>query len=144
MTDMRTEITHSPLWDFTPNLHHMRHRLSVARHQELADENDNKSRACDIILHGVNESESTGKDAMKKFNEDYAALELGPIYRLGKPDPNKKRPIKLAMNNVEDKQQVMGSLKNLKNKEDFRGLSVTDDYKMTERQIIKIRWKILK
>ena len=31
----------------------------------------------------------------------------------------------------------MGSLKNLKNKEGFRGLSVTDDYTMTERQIIK-------
>ena len=120
--------------------------MNEARNRDLAEENDKRSRSCNVILHGVNESVSTDKDAMKKFDEDYAieffrVLELETtyksIYRLGKPDPNRKRPIKIVMNNEEKKQQIIESLKNLKNKEGFRGLSVTDDYTMTERQMIK-------
>ena len=41
------------------------------------------------------------------------------------------------MNNEAEKQQIMECLKNLKGKEEFRGLSVTDDYTVTERQMIK-------
>ena len=53
-------------------------------------------------------------------------------------DPNKKRPIKLIMNNEEEKDNIMSKLTNLKNAEDkFRRLSITDDYTQDERQSIK-------
>ena len=55
-------------------------------------------------------------------------------------DPNKKRPIKLIMNNEEEKDNIMSKLTNLKNAEDkFRRLSITDNYTQDERQEIKER-----
>ena len=39
-------------------------RGTEERNQELAEENDKKSQACNVILHCVNESESTGAENM--------------------------------------------------------------------------------
>ena len=101
-------------------------RSTEATNQEFDGENDKLSRACNVLLNGVNGS---GKDAMKMFDEDYVAevfrvLESGmPIHRLSKPDQNYKRPIKFVMNKVEENQQVMESLKKLKTRK-VSGLSM--------------------
>ena len=59
------------------------------------------------------------------------------MVRLRKRDPGKKRPIKLVMNSEEEKNEIMINLRKLKDVDSFRGLSVTHDYTLAERQQIK-------
>ena len=59
------------------------------------------------------------------------------IVRIGKADHTKRRPIKLVMNSEEDKNKIMENLKNLKDNNTFHGLTITDDYTIAERQLIK-------
>ena len=42
------------------------------------------------------------------------------------------------MENTEDKDKIMTNLRNLKDQNEFKGISITDDYTLTERQIIKV------
>ena len=120
--------------------------MNEAKNQELNEENDKKARASNIIIHGLPESVSADKDDVKKLNEEYVGellrtlnltMSHKSVYRLGKPDTSKKRPIKLVMNNEVDKQNVMNNLKNLKDVELFRGVSVTEDYTASERNMIR-------
>ena len=117
-----------------------------AKNQELNEENDKKACTSNIIIHGLPESVSADKDDVKKLNEEYVGellrtlnltMSHKSVYRLGKPDTSKKRPIKLVMNNEVDKQNVMNNLKNLKDVELFRGVSVTEDYTASERNKAK-------
>ena len=60
------------------------------------------------------------------------------FYRLGKPDPNKIRPLKLEMVNNTDRDAVMKILKLLKGTDEELGkLSVREDYTKNEREQIK-------
>ena len=61
------------------------------------------------------------------------------LHRLGTRNENaahKKRPIKVVMNREEDKDLVMASLKKLKDKEIYRGISITYDHTRKERETI--------
>ena len=71
---------------------------------------------------------------------DTIGLTLKPkqIIRLGKPNEDKKRLIKLVMSNAAEKDNIMVRLVNLKYAEDiYRKLSVRDDYTIEERNQIK-------
>ena len=95
----------------------------------------------------MDEPSSTEKNEANKEDEEFIRYFFGAILlrvttfksvsRIGKTDSTKKRPIKVIMNNEEDKHMVMANLRNLKDKDSFRGISVTDDYTVAERQIIK-------
>ena len=119
--------------------------MKEARDEELAEEGEQKRRVCNIILHGVKEPDSSDKGEAKKMDETFVAsfiesLKISTtcksIVRIG-TDPTKKRPIKLVMKCEEDKNKIMSSLGNLKDQENFRGLSVTDDYTQKQRETIK-------
>ena len=86
--------------------------MMEARNDELADESDKKLRSSNIILHGVLEATNNGKDEIKKMDEAYVtqfidALEnkapFKSVFRIGKADSAKKRPIKVIINSEEDK-----------------------------------------
>ena len=53
------------------------------------------------------------------------------------PDLSKKRPIKIVFNNEEDKEKVMANLRNLKDNQMYKGISITADYTFNERILIK-------
>ena len=60
--------------------------------------------------------------------------------RLGKIDATKEqsaRPIKVVMHSDEDKDLVMANLKELKGKEQYKGVSISDDYTIKERNTLK-------
>ena len=59
------------------------------------------------------------------------------VVRIGRADPTKKRPIKVAMENEEDKNKIISSLRNLKGQAAYQKISVSDDYTIAERQSIK-------
>ena len=71
---------------------------------------------------------------------DTIGLMLKPkqIISLGKPNEDKKRPIKLAMSNLAEIDSIMARLGTLKNAEDmYHQLSVISDYTIGERNQIK-------
>ena len=57
------------------------------------------------------------------------------IKRIGKVD-NKKKPIMLTFHTEQEKEKIMMNLRNLKGNDYFKGISVTDDYTVYERQIM--------
>ena len=61
------------------------------------------------------------------------------IFRIGKQEPNKRRPIKVIMNNEGDKNKVLMNLTNLKGLSTYVGISVTEDYTINERNKIKMK-----
>ena len=61
------------------------------------------------------------------------------IIRLGKPEANRTRPLKVVMNSLSEKENIMANLKRLKNAEQiYKNVSITDDYTQTERHEIKL------
>ena len=57
---------------------------------------------------------------------------------LGKPDPNKSRPIKLKMKDESENNNFMAKLHNLKNAEDrFSKITITEEYTPEERDAIR-------
>ena len=59
------------------------------------------------------------------------------IKRIGSHNTTKTRPLKITFINKENKEQIMKSLWKLKGKKMFKGITVTNDYKLTERAMIK-------
>ena len=60
------------------------------------------------------------------------------IVRIGRNNDGKKRPIKIRMSNLNDKELVMSNLSKLKTApEIFKKISITDDYTAEEREAIK-------
>ena len=59
------------------------------------------------------------------------------ITRLGKPNENNKRTMKIVMASSDDKDFIMGNLKHLKGSEYFGKTRVTDDYTNGERDVIR-------
>ena len=59
------------------------------------------------------------------------------MIRLGNPESNKKRPIKVTFHNEGDKEKLMNNLQKLKGKNIYKVISVTDDYTISERDMIK-------
>ena len=79
--------------------------LVEARNNQLLEEKEREKRRVNLIIHGLEEK---GSDANEINNTDEAMVDLffekiivvarpTKFYRLGKPDPNKIRPLKLEM-----------------------------------------------
>ena len=121
--------------------------MRETRNAELADECEKKHRICNFIIHGADESSSNEISEAKKEDEAPAAsfiealkvtpMKLKHVSRIGKVDQGKRRPIKVVMETEEDKNKIMANLRNLKDQDDFQGFGVTDDYTLSERQLIK-------
>ena len=59
------------------------------------------------------------------------------ITRLGNPNENNKRTMKIVMASSNEKDFIMGNLKHLKGSEDFGKIRVTDDYINGGRDLIR-------
>ena len=120
--------------------------MNENRNEQLVQERERKIRSTNIILHGV--SEDVDKNEGNPDEEFVTAFletigisnKPDSIIRLGKPDLQKNRPIKIRMKNESEKENVMSRLPNLKNAEErFKRISVTEDYTMEERNEIR-KW----
>ena len=110
------------------------------RNEELAEEREKKARSCNIIIHG--KCESNEDDDKAFIDELFKKLNLGTlkyksIMRLGGLQKEKNRPIKLTMQNEQDKTLVLSKLRNLKNDERFHRIGITEDFTVSERLLIK-------
>ena len=123
--------------------------IKEAENDKLIEENEKKNRACNIIIHGVPESAISDQTRGKQHDDEYVTnfisslalnIKYKTMYRLGKraeTNEASKRPIKIIMNNDADKDRIMENLKHLKGKEEYKGISVKDDYTIEERNLIK-------
>ena len=109
----------------------------MQKNAELAEKSNKKLGTCNIIHHGV--VESNNKDNVTRLEVIKPSTACKSIFRIGKEVPNKRRPIKLVMKSEEDENKIMDNLKCLKDQETFKGLSVTDDYTIIERELIR-KW----
>ena len=127
----------------------LRDIMKEAENEKLLEENEKKTRACNIILHGVSETADTDQILGKQRDEEYVStfnsalgleMDYKAMYRLGKRNAtgeDSKRPMKLILRNDADKNRIMASLKNLKGREEYKGISVKDDYTIQDRNLIK-------
>ena len=116
---------------------------------QLAAETDIKLRSCNILMHRIAESTIGDNHQAKQRDGKYVSnflqtlvvnKEYKAAYRLGKIDATKEqsaRPIKVVMHSDEDKDLVMGNLKELKGKEQYKGVSISNDYTIKERNTLK-------
>ena len=120
--------------------------IKTAKNDDLIQERERERRSANLIIYGINEENEDGpnlnesdKQFVSSFLETIGITERPKmIVRLGRPNDNKKRPVKLVMNSSEEKVKIMLRLPNLKIAQDiYRKLSVRDDYTIEERELIK-------
>ena len=93
-----------------------------------------------MIIHGFGESTSVNTSLRKLHDSDLVTnltetirVTVAPksISRIGRSDPEKtnpKRPMKVVCISEEDKEKIMSNLRILKDQDEFKGISITDDY----------------
>ena len=120
--------------------------MQETKNEELIQGRQREAHSKNIIIHsfpeapgGMNESLDSDITTIKEL---LAALELDvtpeSTARLGNRNDGKKRPIRIKMKSLNEKEMVMGSLGKLKTApENLRRINVTDYYTIDERQLIK-------
>ena len=116
--------------------------VAAAKNEELAEEREKNLRLNNIIIHGFEETkedQSTNDEVL--INKLITDLSIGSIQakniiRLGQQSEEKSRPIKVSLNNLNEKDKIMNNLPNLKDK-GYKGISITHDYTLTERKMVK-------
>ena len=118
--------------------------------EQLAEETDKRARACNIVIHGFTEvvtdddlvAGNHDENLIDVFLVDIGQEDLGykSISRLGKKNPaaeQSKRPIKVEMVDEQSKDKIMSSLKHLKGKDKYKGVSISDDHTVKDRNTIR-------
>ena len=110
------------------------------------EETNNAELVARTSLSMVSESSSDNKDdAIKSdnifINSFLAASKVISTVkrasRIGLPVQGKNRPIKVVMNAEDERNRILSNLRNLKGIPEYKTISVTEDYTITERQMIK-------
>ena len=126
-------------------VHEMKKLLQESKNEELLEEKEKEKRNKNFVIHGLGEplenDENNDEALVQKFF-DTVRITAKPMkyFRLGKPDASKnlqKRPLKIEMNSVEDKEMVMKHLNHLKDDETLGKISVKDDLTKAEREKVK-------
>ena len=115
-----------------------------SKNQEMVLEQEREKRSANLIIYGISE---TSEGDPKENDQNFVASLLDKIgvaqrpkqlFRLGKQTEGRTRPVKLVMENDDDKDTIMARLGNLKNAEDvFRKVSIRDDYTLEEREMVR-------
>ena len=121
--------------------------LKRSRNAELVAEQERQKRENNIIIYGIEETLASESVTLNVQDKEFISSFLDSIevdvvpkhaIRLGKENTQSNRPVKVVLNNTDDKRKIMSNLNKLKNAEQsFRCLSVRDDYTIEERELIK-------
>jgi len=124
------------------NQESLREVIKAARADQLMEDQQKKLRLKNIIIHGVVENErgenKTDTDFVRTLINDLKVkVEIKYITRLGNTKSDKIRPIKVVFTKEEEKDSVIGSLPSLKGYEEYKKISVMEDFTFEERRLIK-------
>jgi len=118
--------------------------VKEARYEELKEKRDHDSRTKNVIIHGVAES---ADDDIKKEDKDFVdnliktmkipTPKVKLVSRIGTQAADKKRPIKVVLGSDKEKMTFLRNLSILKGKNEFKGISITEDLTLTERSVLK-------
>ena len=120
----------------------------IAKMEELEEENQKRIRQNNIIIHGKKEAspqsaDNSGSEEDSLFVREMlkelciGAVTAKSMERIGNKNSEKIRPLKVTFNNESDKAKVFGNLKNLKGKSNYNGISIKEDFTISERSIIR-------
>ena len=114
--------------------------MLATKNEELVEECDRSFRERNLIIHGIEESTTVNdtefvNNLIKNVRCD--GVTIKSITRLGPENSDKRRPIKVSLNNGNEKEQVMGNLSKLKGNVMYKKVSVTEDYTVSERKMIQ-------
>jgi len=109
---------------------------------------ERKNREANIVIYGLEESESTSRDERAeydtknvveiadacevKINQD----DIDKVMRLGKYDKEKKtkRPLLVKLKTVETKSKIFKGIKKLNENEELKSINIANDLTKTERE----------
>lgn len=108
-----------------------------AQFAKLSDEHDRRRRSLNLIIHGHREmanDETVVREILRSIHQP--APEFKWI-RIGRKEQKKARPIKVIFKKEGDRKKIMENLFKLKGNEEYAGISITHDYSIMERKLIK-------
>ena len=121
--------------------------MMATKNEEITELAEKKKRGKNIMVFGRREHDgdrwkkSDDKEFVEQFIKDIQVgqIEVKEINRIGtfNIDEPRIRPLKITLNTEEDQQKIMGSLRNLKDNESYKGISIKEDYTINERNLIK-------
>jgi hypothetical protein len=113
--------------------------MMATKNEELAEEAEKKRRECNLIIHGKEENGDDDKLFVQNLNKQISvgSVKINQITRVGEIKANKIRPLKVVLSSPDEKNKVLYLMKNLKGNELYKGISVTDDYTINEREMIR-------
>ena len=110
------------------------------KNEELLEQSDRRNRAQNLIMHGKKDESPDGDERFVNAFLTQVGCEkasLKSMKRIGSKQPDKVRPILVQLKNEEEKTRIMNNLRKLKDIQIFTGISITDDYTLAEREMIK-------
>ena len=110
--------------------------------ENIKEENDRKLRACNLIVHGIAEADKqSDTNFVIKLFEDLQIKNLKhkTFFRLGKKIENNTqvRPLKIVLNNEESRIKILSNLTKLKGIPAYTKISITEDFSVKERALLK-------
>ena len=108
--------------------------------KELEEERQHDLRQSNIIIFGVKEGKESKDDAAfvaELINNVGADSHVKFMTRIGEKSSNKNRPIKVVLGSAHERYLLMKNLANLKGKSTYKGISITEDFTVFERGLIK-------
>ena len=120
--------------------------IRVAKIEEKKEERDHDQRKKNIIVHGAHEESPTQEEQVnmdKTFVDNLlkdVAYKVVPKYigRVGNKAEGKSRPLKIVLNTDEEKRKLFSNLKALKGVDKYQKVSISDDFTIAERELIKV------
>ena len=115
--------------------------LREEKMNEIEEERQQELRKPNIMIFGQNESNEVQdeKCVQNLINDVGIESDVKFITRIRKQCNNKIHPIKVVLESGHKRYLMMKGLANLKGKPMYEGISVTEDYTLSERSIIK-KW----
>lgn len=113
--------------------------MRTTRNEEITEEKEKERKKKNLIVHGCKLSDQAQTAAfVNTLFKDVGAetISYETVNRIGKEDQG-KRPIIVELSSENDKDIIMRSLKNLKGNSQYKGISITEDYTVAERELIK-------
>ena len=121
--------------------------MMATKNEEITEMAEKKKRGKNIMVFGRREHDgdrwkkADDEEFVEQFIKDIQVgqIEVKEINRIGtfNIDEPRIRPLKITLNTEEDQQKIMGSLRNLKDNESYKGISIKEDYTINERNLIK-------
>ena len=114
--------------------------LMKQRNSELLEKKEKDVRACNFVIHGKKLWTTEGdKKYVQNLLKDMSvgAMQAQTVNRIGKNiEKGGAHPLLVKLKTKEDKDKFMANLSQLKGKEEYQGVRITEDYTPAELDMI--------